>query len=183
MTATVTALPPFQRLLDEHGRSLWQFCRATVGPHDGDDLFQDTVLAALRAYPSLTHATNLRSWLFTIAYRRRIDVARAAARRPVTSVGATLADGVVGRAPAGSAGVATGQAVLDPADVAVAGDVGSGLWAAVRRLPEKQRLAVAYRYVADLHYADIAEILDCSEAAARQNVRAGLASLRQEVSP
>ena len=34
------------------------------------------------------------------------------------------------------------------------------------------------RYVADLAYAEIAEILDCTEAAARQNVRAGLASLR-----
>ncbi|MDP1821195.1 MAG: sigma factor-like helix-turn-helix DNA-binding protein [Acidimicrobiales bacterium] len=55
------------------------------------------------------------------------------------------------------------------------------LWAAVGRLPDKQRGAIALRYLADLPYADVAVVLGCSEAAARQNVRAGLAGLRQEV--
>ena len=57
------------------------------------------------------------------------------------------------------------------------------LWEAVCRLPDKQRGAVALRYLGDLPYADIGVVLGCSEAAARQNVRAGLAALRQEVSP
>jgi RNA polymerase sigma factor (sigma-70 family) len=56
------------------------------------------------------------------------------------------------------------------------------LWAAVGRLPDKQRGAIALRYLAGLPYREIAVRLDCSEAAARQNVRAGLAGLRQEVS-
>ena len=55
------------------------------------------------------------------------------------------------------------------------------LWAAVGRLPDKQRGAIALRYLGDLAYADIGAVLGCSEAAARQNVRAGLAALRQEV--
>ena len=54
------------------------------------------------------------------------------------------------------------------------------LWAAVARLPDKQRGAIALRYLGDLPYAAIGLALDCSEAAARQNVRAGLAALRQE---
>jgi DNA-directed RNA polymerase specialized sigma24 family protein len=57
------------------------------------------------------------------------------------------------------------------------------LWVTVGRLPEKQRGAVALRYLGDLPYADIGVVLGCSEAAARQNVRAGLAALRLEVSP
>ena len=69
-------------------------------------------------------------------------------------------------------GVAPEPAVADP------GAGRRGAVAAVARLPPKQRLAVLQRYVADLAYAEIAEILDCTEAAARQNVRAGLASLR-----
>src|SRR3546814_5462217 len=64
---------------------------------------------------------------------------------------------------------------VDPAPVD--GD----LWAAVAELPDKQRIAIAMRYLGDLPYAEIAVALDCSEAAARQNVRAGLASLRVEV--
>jgi DNA-directed RNA polymerase specialized sigma24 family protein len=52
------------------------------------------------------------------------------------------------------------------------------LWEAVGRLPIKQRASILHRYVNDLSYADIGRIVGCSEAAARQNVRAGLASLR-----
>jgi DNA-directed RNA polymerase specialized sigma24 family protein len=62
-------LPPFQRLLDSHGTSLHRFLAAAVGPDDADDCFQETVMAALRAYPRLRHADDLRAWLFTIARR------------------------------------------------------------------------------------------------------------------
>lgn len=42
------------------------------------------------------------------------------------------------------------------------------LWQAVRALPEKQRQAVAYHYVAGLAYAEIAEMLGGSTDAARR---------------
>ena len=59
--------------------------------------------------------------------------------------------------------------------------VDDGLWGQVGELPPKQRSAVLLRFVADRPYADIAGALDCSEAAARQNVRAGLQRLREEL--
>lgn len=149
-------LPPFQRLLDAHAADLHRFCVAQAGREAGADCFQDAVVSALRAYPSLTDASNLRGWLFTIAHRKVIDHHRAARRRPATA--AELPD-------AGAA------AVVDDHE----------LWAAVADLPDKQRGAIALRYLADLPYAQIAAALDCSEAAARQNVRAGLSALRMEV--
>ena len=153
------SLPPFQQLLDAHGADLHRFCLAQAGPHHGPDCFQDAVIAALRAYPRVQDDRNLRGWLFTIAHHKVLDHHRAAARRPV---------------PAG--------ALPDPgADDALALD--DDLWRAVSRLPDKQRGAVALRYLGDLPYAEIGVALGCSEAAARQNVRAGLAALRQEVSP
>lgn len=150
-------LPPFQQLLDAHGADVHRFCVAQVGPHHGSDCFQEAVIAALRAYPDVRDDRNLRGWLFTIAHRKVLDHHRAAARRPVP-------------VPA----LPERGAAADPID----GD----LWEAVGRLPEKQRGAVALRYLGDLPYADIGVVLGCSEAAARQNVRAGLAALRQEVS-
>lgn len=149
-------LPPFQRLLDAHGADLHRFCVAQAGPDHGPDCFQETVIAALRAYPGLRDGSRLRGWLFTIAHRKVIDHHRATARRPVP----------VEHLPP----VPTGSIEAD-------GD----LWAAVARLPEKQRGAIALRYLGDLPYAEIAVALECSEAAARQNVRAGLSSLRAEV--
>jgi RNA polymerase sigma factor (sigma-70 family) len=149
-------LPPFQRLLDAHGADLHRFCIAQAGPHNGPDCFQETVIAALRAYPDLRDGSRLRGWLFTIAHRKVIDHHRATARRPVP----------VDHAP-------------DPSTAPV--DADGDLWAAVARLPDKQRGAIALRFLGDLPYAEIAAALDCSEAAARQNVRAGLAGLRAEV--
>ena len=73
-------LPPFQTLLDEHAADLHRFLVASVGPHDGADCFQETVISALRAYPGLRHADNLRGWLFTIAHRKVIDHARRVRR-------------------------------------------------------------------------------------------------------
>jgi RNA polymerase sigma factor (sigma-70 family) len=148
-------IPPFQVLLDQHRDDVYRFLTAAVGPHEADDCFQETFIAALRAYPRLRDASNLRSWVLTIAHRKAIDSHRARRRRaiPVESVPERAAE-----AP--------------PADGEPA------LWEAVQTLPPKQRAAVLHRYVNDLPYAEIGQIVGCSEAAARQNVRAGLTSLR-----
>jgi RNA polymerase sigma factor (sigma-70 family) len=153
------ALPPFCTLIDQHGPLLWRYVASVAGPVDGADLYQETLIAALRAYPSLRDGANLRSWLMTIAHNKVIGRARAGARRPVS----------VGAVPHQGATVAPPTAPDEE------------LWSAVRRLPEKQRSSVVYRFVDDLPYAEIGRIVGCSEAAARQNVRAGLARLREEL--
>ncbi len=156
----VVTLPPFQTLLDAHAADVHRFLVASVGTHDGDDLFQDTVISALRAYPGLRNADNLRGWLFTIAHRKVIDEARRRARRAV---------------PAGD------PPEVAHLDLAVDRLGDAAVWEAVRQLPPKQRSAVVQRYLLDRPYAEIAEVIGSSEAAARQNVRAGLQRLRQEV--
>ena len=151
-------LPPFTTLVEEHRAAVWGYLVATVGPAAAPDLFQDTLLSALRAYPGVRDASNLRSWLLSVAHSRVVDGARARARRPEV-----LGDvPEQGSAPAGA-----------PDDE---------LWSAVAALPDKQRHAVVLRFLGDLPYAAIAEITDTSEAAARQNVRAGLTRLREELS-
>ena len=67
------ALPPFQRLLDAHARDVHRFLVASVGPQEAEDCFQDTFLAALRAYPRLQD---------TIASRKAIDSHRRRGRAP-----------------------------------------------------------------------------------------------------
>ena len=140
--------PPFQLLLDAHGADLHRFCLAQAGPHHGPDCFQEAVLSALRAYPDLSDDRNLRGWLFTIAHHKVLDHHRATSRRAV---------------PVPDAPERTSIDAAAPDDA---------LWRAVGRLPEKQRGAIALRYLGDLPYADIGVALGCTEAAARQNVRA-----------
>lgn len=149
-------LPPFQKLLDQHGRDVHRFLVATVGRSDADDCYQETWLAALRAYPRLRDAGNLRSWIFTIAHRKAIDQVRSARRQAVP-----LAD------PPEQA-----HAPLDLPD--------DGVWVKVRELPTKQRTAVALRYIADAPYSEISVLMGTTEEAARRNVYEALNRLRLE---
>jgi RNA polymerase sigma factor (sigma-70 family) len=159
-------LPPFQSLLDEYGSHVLGFLSAMVGPHDAEDCFQETYIAALRAYPKLENGKNLRSWLFTIAHRKAIDHHRARGRRAV---------------PAGSPEEVAGNKASSNSrpDTTVAGG-DPELWEAVAGLPPKQRSAIALRFASDMSYAGIATALDCSQDAARRSVHEGLQKLRGE---
>jgi RNA polymerase sigma factor (sigma-70 family) len=158
-------LPPFQQLLDEHGSDVLGFLVASVGPHDAEDCFQETFIAALRSYDRLEHADNLRGWLLTIAHRKAIDHHRSGARRA---------------RPSGSPDE-VGRDL--PARVSRGGtaDPDDELWQAVSVLPPKQRSAVVLRFATDMAYRQIGDMLDCSEAAARRNVHEGLTKLRGEL--
>ena len=169
----MTQLPPFQTLLDAHGRDVHRFLVASVGAHEADDCYQETWIAALRAYPKLRDASNLRGWLLTIASHKVIDHLRAR-RRTAIPVGDAPADTAsVDAAPAGLAGTAGAGLGVDGADL-------DGIWTHVRRLPEKQRMALALRFVLDADYAAIAETMSTSQEAARRNVHEALKRLRTE---
>jgi RNA polymerase sigma factor (sigma-70 family) len=152
------ALPPFQHLLDAHGRDVHRFLIASVGRDQADDCYQETWLAALRAYPRLRDASNLRAWLFTVAHRKVIDHARARRRQPVA----------VASVP---------EQAMSPAP-----DRDDNLWAHVRELPPKQRTAIALRFVSDASYPEISSVMGTSEEAARRSVHEGLKRLRMEYS-
>jgi DNA-directed RNA polymerase specialized sigma24 family protein len=156
MRSIPVKLPPFQQLLDVHGRDVQRFLVASLGPVEADDAYQETWVAALRAYPRLRDASNLRSWILTVAHRKAIDAVRARGRRAVP-----VAD------------VPERGVLPEPLP-------DEGLWGEVRRLPPKQRTALALRYVADAGYEEISAVMGTSEEAARRNVHEALKRLRTE---
>jgi RNA polymerase sigma factor (sigma-70 family) len=152
-----TQLPPFQLVFDEHAGAVLSFVHRALGASEAEDCFQETMLSALRAYPRLAEASNLRGWLLTIARRKVIDAHRAKARRPVP--------------------------VADPDPGAAFGgrpEIDEALWDEVRRLPEKQRRAVVLRYAGDRSYEEIAAAMSTTQDSARQSVHEGLKKLRKE---
>jgi DNA-directed RNA polymerase specialized sigma24 family protein len=76
-------LPPFQKLLDAHAADVYRFLVALVGRTNADDCYQETWLAALRGYPRLRDASNLRGWVLTIAHRKAMDHLRSRRRSPI----------------------------------------------------------------------------------------------------
>jgi DNA-directed RNA polymerase specialized sigma24 family protein len=174
--------PPFQVLLDTHGRDVHRFLIATVGRGEADDCYQETWLAALRAYPRLRDTSNLRAWVFRIAHNKAIDHLRGRSRRPVAVPDVAEVAEVAGRSTvaAGRAG-AVAATVADPRQAAGHLDP-DGPWGRVAGLPPKQRAALALRFITDASYAEIAGAMDTSEEAARRNVFEGLRRLRKEIS-
>jgi DNA-directed RNA polymerase specialized sigma24 family protein len=148
---------PFEKIVESHGGTVLRVCRILLAGPDADDAWSETFLAALRAYPGLPETANLEAWLVTIAHRKAIDVLRARRRHPVP----------VKELPEG------------PTTLGVPGTGDSGLWQAVRELSDKQRQAVAYRYVAGLPYAQIAQILGGTTDAARRAAADGIRNLRK----
>jgi RNA polymerase sigma factor (sigma-70 family) len=148
--------PPFEEAVTQHGRTVLRVCRAVLGSVDADDAWSETFLSALKAYPQLPADANVEAWLVTIAHRKAIDVLRRAARQRTS-----MAD-----LPhqAGSTG---------PSDRDV--DLPGSLAA----LPEKQRAAVVYHYIADLPYLEVAAIIGGSVEAARRAASDGVANLRR----
>ena len=152
-------LPPFQKLIDRHGRDVHRLLIGLVGRQDADDCYQETWLSALRAYPRLTDASNLRSWVLTIAHRKALDHLRARRRVPA----------LIGELP---------EASGEPAPAS-----DDALWRRVRELPDKQRTALVLRYVLDASYTDISAVMQTSQEAARRSVHEGLKRLRMEYQP
>jgi RNA polymerase sigma factor (sigma-70 family) len=152
--------PPFQWFLNEHRDDVYRFLVAAVGAQEADDCFQETFLSAMRAYPRLRVNSNTRAWVLTIAHRKALDSHRARQRRPLP----------VAEPPE--------PRPSQPLPLNGSAEPGAELWSEVRRLPGKQRAAVALRYAGDLSHDEIGRVLGCSEEAARRNLYEGLKKLR-----
>jgi RNA polymerase sigma factor (sigma-70 family) len=153
-------LPAFRDFLEANRATVYRFLMVAVGSQDADDAFQETFLAALRAYPRVREPDKLDRWVLAIASRTAIDHHRAVGRRP-TPTDTPPERSVHDSAPA---------------------DRDDPLWRAVRALPPRQRVAVVHRHVLDRPYREIAEIMACSEATARANVYLGTKRLRELMS-
>jgi len=152
-------IPPFQAFLEEHRLAVYRYLVASVGPNEADDCFQETFLAALRAYPNLRHGDNLKAWIFAIATRKAIDAGRARSRRPLPV--AHVADVV--------------ELYTQDPDPLLQGPV----WQAIRALPPRQRVALVHRVLLDRPYAELAAAMGITIEAARANVYQALRKLRE----
>jgi RNA polymerase sigma-70 factor (ECF subfamily) len=125
---------------------------------DAEDLVQETLLRAYRAFDSYTPGTNAKAWLYTILQRVRTDALRKAGRSPET-------------------------VELDPEGPAVRGGQNGvvqmrDLEQALQRLPESFRTAVLLRDVEDLRYDEIAVLLEVPLGTVMSRIHRGRMLLR-----
>ena len=143
---------------DRRGRELFGLCRRLgLDEDEANDAVQE---AFLRLWAELSRGAAILdpdAWVFRVTYRLAMDHHR------LVRVGRSLVDRLGGLGPADD---------LDPTDrVAV--------WAAVDRLPPRQRAVLYLRYRADLSYAQISNVMGITSNGARNDASAATASLRK----
>jgi RNA polymerase sigma-70 factor (ECF subfamily) len=143
-------LPPFWTLVETHGDELLTHARRLAGD-SAEDVLQDALLRALRAYPKLRHAEHLRAWLYRVTTTAAIDHHRRARR----------------------------ELPMDEPPAVATFDTHDDFESLIEPLNETARTALRLRFVDDLDYDGIASALGCSVVAARQRVSTAVRTLRE----
>jgi RNA polymerase sigma-70 factor (ECF subfamily) len=147
-------LPPFWTLVEAHGDELLVHARRLAGEAHGEDVVQEALLRALRAYPRLRHADHLRAWLYRITTTTAMDHHRSRARELLTDD--------------------------PPATAAEPDHYDDAFESLIAGLPDTARAALRLRFVDDLDYAGVAHALGISPEAARQRVSTAIRALRAQ---
>ena len=141
----------------DHGQAMFGFVRRQgLSDVEAQDAVQETLLRLFRELRTGQSIDNPRAWAFRALYRLAMDEHRQRRRL-------TLIAGRVDREPQPHVG-STGDRIA--------------VWAAVDKLPLRQRQVLYLRYRADLPFADIARVIGISASAARSHATQAMATLR-----
>jgi len=162
-------LRAYEQLVERHQaiafRVAWLI---TASAADAEEASQDAFLKAYRALSRFRDGAPFRPWLLRIVANEARNRRVAAARRERLALRAL------------ESGVAEDPAI-SPEAVLLEADVRAELLAALRRLDERDRLAIACRYFLDLSEAEMAAALDCRRGTVKSRLSRALARLRTEM--
>ena len=150
-----------ERVHQHRGRELFGLCRRLgLNDDEANDAVQEAFLRMWHQSIRGVVITDPEGWVFRVVYRLAMDQHRLG--RVARSVVDRLASATSARDP------------VDPADRL-------SVWAAVDRLPPRQRAVLYLRYRADLPYERIAAVMGITANGARNDASVATASLRRRM--
>jgi RNA polymerase sigma-70 factor, ECF subfamily len=160
----------FEELIERHHDEIFIYLWRLLGKDglrdramDVEDLVQDVFLRAYESFATLRPNSNYRAWLYKIAtHCAYTQLRRTKHRRDKLEVLARSATELE-----------TGSEIL-----LARKNMKQKVRAVVNDLPVKQKARVTLRYLQDLDYPEIAEILGGSQEGARANVSQAVRRLR-----
>lgn len=182
MTAYAAGDPQaFERLYRRHEAGLYRFVRRLLGTAlaaQTDEVFQDTWLKVVHSRAHWEpEGAQFRTWLYTLAHRRVIDIWRRSGRE----VNLPDADGDTPWEPVGG----TAWSQWPAPAVAPQGDdlvfwrrAGNRLLACLEELPLAQRTAFLLHHDDDMPLADVARALEVGFETAKTRLRYAMSKLR-----
>lgn len=162
----------FEALAGRHQDTILNVAFRTLGDREAaEDVTQDALVRLHTALPGFRGDAEVKTWLFRVTLNLCHDHGRRLRRR-----GTELGLHDTPSEPA--------MAVRDdPHGSLDVGRARGAIEAAIQRLPETQREAVLLRFVADLSYAEIAEITGVPAGTVASRVFRGLKRLGSDVDP
>lgn len=162
------SLVAFEQLVAEHGDRVYAIAlRLTGSPADAEDVMQDALLKAFRAWDSFRGEAKPSTWLYRITVNTVAERARGRQRAPAT---AEIADDEL--APDWS---------NDVAEIVVQRELWQQVEAAVGRLPLDLRTVLVLRDVEGQSTAETAEIAGITEAAVKARLHRARVIVRREL--
>jgi RNA polymerase sigma-70 factor, ECF subfamily len=145
----------FQELVEGHFDSLYSYARMLTRDQAGaEDLFQETLVRALRGIQTFDRGRNVKVWLFKIMKNAHVDERRRLKRmRPA---GLSEEGPRAGRHEAGEGWLS--NAPLNPEDILLRRLAIEQVRGAIRHLPPQLREAVELRDIEGLSYQEIADV-------------------------
>lgn len=180
----------FERLYQRHEAALYRFVRRVLGRSmqaQADEVFQDTWLRVVHARERWApQGASFRTWLFTLAHHRAIDLHRRSGRElSLDAIG--TGDGNSEREPwqprpadgaAWQHWPAPPAAALDGAELAFWRRAGQRLLACLDELPPLQRSAFLLHHDDGLSLDDVAQALEVGFETAKTRLRYAMSKLR-----
>jgi RNA polymerase sigma-70 factor (ECF subfamily) len=161
----------FDELMRRYKHPLLNFVYRLLGDAvEAEDVAQDVFVRAhqhLGAYKIRSAEAKLSTWLFTLARNAVIDRQRWRQRHPVESI-ETVSDPALPTAP-------------DAARQASDREIGQHIATAVAALPEDQRTALTLAEYQGLAYAEIAQVMNCSEKSVEARLYRAKQTLRKRL--
>lgn len=162
-------LSAFNVLVEEHQSIVFNVCLRMLGNRAAaEDAAQDAFVSAWRHLGSM-RGELFRPWLLRIASNACTDELRRRSRRPAASLEVSMEEGMP-----------------DPADgeplpeaSVLSAELRGGIEAALRQLPEDQRLAVVLCDVQGLEYEEIAQVTRSNVGTVKSRLSRGRARLRE----
>ena len=150
-----------QELVDVYWDVVYRFVARMAGDaDDAHDLTQEIFVKAIQSLSKLNDLNRLRPWLFRIAVNHTRNALRDRERRERIEAGAP---------------------VSGERDAFAGVDERLTLEAAMGKLPEKLRIVLLLKYIAELPYSEISRTLGVSKATVDMRLREARSRLRQEL--
>lgn len=151
----------FAMLIERHYDLIFRTaCKWSGRRSEAEDIAQDVCIKLASVLKSFDGRAAFTSWLYRVTMNAVRDMQRSQKRR--------------GRQITELTEVSMSEQPPDQEEAVTSRQ----LWAAVRRLPEKQRDAVLLVYAEDLNHAAAAEIMGCKEATVSWHVHEAKKTLR-----